>query len=191
MGASTEHQMIIGNLYYHFRKIIEKRNEDLKDDNNYCKVEKPVMLLAPYNLSMENDIPKNPKYAKRDVKHVSVIEPDLIIAKIGSRSLNISKKSAIGTPEMIIEVLSPATRDKDLDGEEGKKKTYEYNRVPEYWIIDPEDKSLMINILDEDNRYTNPILIKLDDENELSYSREFPFLRIKLEEIFSIEEVWN
>lgn len=46
-----------------------------------------------------------------------------------------------GTPKFIVEVLSPATRKRDL-GE--KKELYEKHGVGEYWIIDYSSQAIDI-----------------------------------------------
>ncbi|MEC1176904.1 Uma2 family endonuclease [Metasolibacillus meyeri] len=54
-----------------------------------------------------------------------------------------------GTPDLIVEVLSPSTARKD----KGDKKTlYEKHGVKEYWIIDPVAKSIEVYLL-KDDRY--------------------------------------
>ena len=56
-----------------------------------------------------------------------------------------------GSPDLIIEVLSPGTARKDKGY---KKDLYEKCGVKEYWIISPEEKSIEVYLLNpEENRY--------------------------------------
>lgn len=67
-------------------------------------------------------------------------QPDIIfISK--DRSHIIEQDRIKGAPDLVIEILSPGTAYYDL---RKKFKTYERHGVKEYWIVDPEDKSIMV-----------------------------------------------
>lgn len=68
-----------------------------------------------------------------------VVQPDLLF--IGNERLSIIEAQYIdGAPDLIIEILSPGTRDHDL----GWKKTlYARERVRFYWIADPSAKTVL------------------------------------------------
>ncbi len=71
---------------------------------------------------------------------INVVEPDLLY--ISKENSHIIKKDYIrGVPNLIIEILSPNNRQHDLIM---KKHLYEKFGVKEYWIIDPDDESVMI-----------------------------------------------
>ncbi|MDX1958468.1 MAG: Uma2 family endonuclease [Leptospiraceae bacterium] len=68
------------------------------------------------------------------------VQPDLIF--ISKENLSIVKeKRIIGAPDLLVEVLSPTTAYYDL---KYKKNLYLKSGVKEYWIIDPEDKSIEV-----------------------------------------------
>ncbi len=68
----------------------------------------------------------------------NILQPDLLFIK--NENLNkINENGLNGAPDMIIEVLSPATS--LLDFEE-KKLIYERFGVQEYFIVDPNSKSV-------------------------------------------------
>lgn len=74
-----------------------------------------------------------------------VVQPDILfISK--ERSHIITEKNIQGAPDLIIEILSPATaeRDKGL-----KRKLYAKYGVKEYWIADPENKRVEVMTLGE------------------------------------------
>lgn len=53
-----------------------------------------------------------------------------------------------GTPDLVVEILSPGTGAYDR----GRKKSiYEKSGVPEYWIVSPKEKSIEIYLLHEDS----------------------------------------
>ncbi|WP_279233425.1 Uma2 family endonuclease [Desulfofundulus thermobenzoicus] len=51
-----------------------------------------------------------------------------------------------GAPDLVVEILSPATAYYDL---RKKFKVYERCGVKEYWIVDPEEKSVQVFLLKE------------------------------------------
>jgi len=72
-----------------------------------------------------------------------IVQPDLVI--IGKERRHIMTPIKIkGVPDLMIEILSPSNPDHDR---KRKRKLYERNRVPEYWIVDPEEHSVLQLIL--------------------------------------------
>lgn len=77
-----------------------------------------------------------------------VVVPDLLV--IARHRLGIIGPKAIeGPPDLVLEIHSPSTRDRDL-GE--KKALYARYRVPEYWAGDPDARSITVFAL-RDGRY--------------------------------------
>ena len=61
-----------------------------------------------------------------------------------------------GAPDLVTEVLSPGTARNDKGR---KKRAYEKNGVPEYWIVEPSNRSVEVYLLENgqyelDNVYT-------------------------------------
>ena len=70
-----------------------------------------------------------------------VPEPDLVVVdrpKLGEIAVE-------GTPELVVEVLSPSNRGSDLVR---KRDLYAQAGCPRYWIVDPEGPSLIVFSLD-------------------------------------------
>jgi Uma2 family endonuclease len=66
-----------------------------------------------------------------------------------------------GAPDLVIEVLSPSTRDLDLPG--GRKfAIYERYGVPYYWIVDP-DADVIHQYTWANGRYDPPALLHSGD----------------------------
>lgn len=64
---------------------------------------------------------------------LDVVEPDLLFVS-SDRSSIITEKNIQGAPDLVVEILSEGTRKTD---EVIKRKLYERNSIPEYWIVDP------------------------------------------------------
>jgi Uma2 family endonuclease len=62
-----------------------------------------------------------------------VVRPDVFFVKRERRGL-IGERSMRGTPDLVIEVLSQATREQDLK----TKRIYAHFEIPEYWAVDPD-----------------------------------------------------
>ena len=73
-------------------------------------------------------------------------QPDILF--IAADRLDISAEDRVnGAPDLVVEVLSPSTAYYDL---RKKYRTYEKYGVKEYWIVDPEEKSIEIYSLNDD-----------------------------------------
>jgi Uma2 family endonuclease len=66
----------------------------------------------------------------------NVYQPDLIVV-LNDRLVILTEAGAEGAPNLVVEILSPKTRNLDL---EQKRKAYPRFGVQELWIIDPESK---------------------------------------------------
>ncbi|MBQ7476768.1 MAG: Uma2 family endonuclease [Selenomonadaceae bacterium] len=100
-----------------------------------------------------------------------------------------------GVPDFVVEILSYSTRRYDTAK---KKDIYEKNGVKEYWIVNPWDKSVSVNILRDgkfelDNIYTlltEEEFAELNDEEKAEIKTEiklsiFEDFTISVKNIFS------
>jgi Uma2 family endonuclease len=77
----------------------------------------------------------------------SVVIPDLLFVATEHEG-NIKAKLIEGAPDLIVEILSSNVEmDKSI-----KKQLYQQFRVKEYWIVDPENETLEIFVLDDQSR---------------------------------------
>lgn len=114
MGApSAIHQMIIGELFVRFTEYIRRRKGD-------CRV-----FLSPFDVRLDQD------------DH-TIVEPDLSV--FCSRN-KVRHNGAFGAPDLVVEVLSPSTRHKDI---EIKSIKYENAGVREYWMIDSDNRRVIV-----------------------------------------------
>ena len=106
----------------------------------------------------------------------------------------ITSKGCMGVPDLIVEVLSPVSIDKD---EEEKLALYERYSVPEYWIVDYNYKTIKQYILGDKKYNTRKTFVLLDEnefnrlpkEDQASYAKKFKTsvfddLEIELNDIF-------
>lgn len=68
------------------------------------------------------------------LSNLDVVQPDLLFVSAVRDSI-VAEKHIQGAPDLVIEILSEATRRTD---EVIKRKLYERYSVKEYWIVDPE-----------------------------------------------------
>jgi Uma2 family endonuclease len=91
-------------------------------------------------------------FAPFDVKlgRFDIAEPDIVFLA-ASRPRVPDSDNAIGyPPDLVVEVLSPSSRSTDRVK---KMALYARSGVREYWIVDPERRTLVVNALDgEDYR---------------------------------------
>lgn len=67
-------------------------------------------------------------------------QPDIFFIS-NERSSIIGEKKIEGAPDLVIEILSPSTAYYDI---RKKKRVYESTGVREYWIVDPEERSIEV-----------------------------------------------
>ena len=99
-----------------------------------------------------------------------------------------------GTPDLVVEILSPSTARYDLGH---KKRTYERYGVREYWIVNPANRSVEQYLL-EDGRfilrdvyilYTAEMWEDLSEEERAAVAQSFPCgifpdLTVRLDDVF-------
>jgi Uma2 family endonuclease len=87
------------------------------------------IFVAPYDVQLDE---------------INIVEPDLVAYRT-ARSDIVTDKRMIGAPDLCVEILSPTNRSHDV-----VKKRVLYARfgIPEYWIVDPEQESITVHLLD-------------------------------------------
>ncbi len=79
----------------------------------------------------------------------SPVQPDILF--IAQERLDIvQEKYIVGAPDLIIEILSPSNW---LDDRRDKYTVYEAAGVREYWIVDPDNSTVEVFVL-RDDQYT-------------------------------------
>ena len=142
------HQYISGNIYSILKEFVEKNNLG-------------QLYYSPIDVYFEE---------------TETYQPDIIF--ISKERLDIIKETKIeGAPDLVIEILSPATAYYDL---RKKFKIYEKHGVKEYWIVDPEEKSIEI-YQNQEGKFK---LIQMAKEKDTVNSSLFKDFELNLEKIF-------
>jgi Uma2 family endonuclease len=134
---------------------------------NYLQDKSCRVFTAPFDLRI-------PEANEKDEETINVVQPDIIIICDNS---GLKKTGYYGVPELIIEVVSPSTGQKDKIE---KFNLYEKAGVKEYWIVEPDEKVVMVFTLEE-GRYGRPQMYSEEDKVKVSI---FDNLVIELKPVF-------
>ncbi len=129
-----------------------------------------------YHAPFDVRLPLPPEHKEAD-KISTVVQPDICVVCDESK---LDDRGCKGAPDWIIEILSPGTSKKDLTD---KYDIYEHSGVREYWIVHPQDATVIPYRLDEKGRYQllrNTPFAK----GESIPVGIFPELVVELEEVF-------
>ena len=156
-APSSSHLDILMNLTLMFSKVFIKTS---------CK-----LYFAPFDVRLINF-----KDSTSDNQIESLVQPDLCV--ICDRS-KIDQKGCLGAPDLVVEILSIGNSKKEMDT---KFDLYQENKISEYWIVDPFQKTVLIYVIEND-RYIGlkPYLI-----DAKITSKTFPDLKISVKKIFEI-----
>lgn len=108
----------------------------------------------------------------------NVYQPDLVFVT-AARSSIIQEKGITGTPDLVVEVISPSNSYIDRYS---KKAKYEQFGVKEYWIADPANQTLEIFTLGSAGNYE--LFIFLPQRGKVR-SNILPNLDFDLSEVFN------
>jgi len=106
----------------------------------------------------------------------TVVQPDLLIVCDAAK---LKKQHIEGAPDFIVEIVSPGNAIKELDK---KYRYYEEAGVREYWVIQPEDKTLLRFVLNDEGRFVG-LAPHTVNSKEIACSI-FPGVVLKGEEVF-------
>jgi len=123
------HAQISSKLLAWFYRFIENRKRK-------CQI-----YHAPFDVRL----PKKGETANEKID--TVVQPDICVVCDPNK---LDDAGCIGAPDLIVEVQSPSTAQRDL---REKFDLYEQSGVREYWIVYPGDKGLTVYLLQEDGKY--------------------------------------
>ncbi len=110
--------------------------------------------------------------------NICVVQPDIIV--ICDKESMDKKGRYKGVPTLVIEVLSPSTRSKDMVK---KLDLYMQCGVKEYWIVDPKNEQVMVYCLESNDIADNKTYSKGSDSHV--QSDYFRGLQASLEDMFA------
>lgn len=152
-SPGTRHQLLVGRLFKIF-------------DHHVQKTGSGKVFFAPLDVVLDEPVKKN------------TFQPDVIF--ISNDRLDIIEETRInGAPDLVVEVLSPATIRRDR----GKKsRRYFLSGVREYWLVDPQEQMLEVFVPGEKDWQRTGVYEEEDDE--FIVSTVLPGLEIKPRDIF-------
>jgi Uma2 family endonuclease len=127
-APTSKHQKVVGNLFGLLWSSLRGER---------CQV-----FTAPFDVRL----PISPKM-KGDKDITTVVQPDVCVVCDPAK---IDERGCIGAPDWIIEVLSPNTTSKDL---REKFSIYEEAGVKEYWVIHPQEQTVLVYTLNKEGKY--------------------------------------
>lgn len=142
-APSVAHQTIVTNLSTEF--------------GIYFRGKECSHFVSPFDVIFKNKDQKNK------------VQPDLTV--ICDKS-GLNENNYVGTPTLVVEVLSPSTTSKDYIE---KMNLYMKFGVKEYWIISPKSKTVEIFPLSENGTYSEPIIYSKDDVVTSKIFKDFSF----------------
>ncbi len=115
-SPSFKHQVMVNEIGWHF--------------NNFFKSNPCRSLTAPLDVRLFG-------YATKFEEDPNIVQPDIIVI-CDENKVNEANKYE-GIPTLIVEVLSPSTKGKDMAA---KLNLYMKSGVAEYWMVSIESKSI-------------------------------------------------
>lgn len=114
------HQVISMELSVEFSLFI-------RNNKGKCRV-----LAAPFDVQLDKD-------------DKTMVQPDILVICSSSQ---VKDGRGYGAPDLVVEILSPSTKNKDM---KIKLRKYEAAGVREYWIIDPYARVIIVYNFEKEN----------------------------------------
>lgn len=131
-------------------------------DGKSCQV-----FHAPFDVRL-------PVKSKRNQDIDTVVQPDLCVICDPAK---LDDAGCIGAPDLVVEILSPGNNKREL---KNKYEVYEESGVKEYWVIHPNEQTLLIYSLTDGKFQAS----KLFTSGDFAESVCVPGMRIDLEKLF-------
>ncbi|WP_066295198.1 Uma2 family endonuclease [Bacillus sp. FJAT-29937] len=120
----------------HFRKHQQVLRELSIEFSLFLREKEGEAYFAPFEVRLQSE-------KKADDEVYNFVQPDLTVV-IDSKKLD--EKGCRGTPDLIVEILSPTSVKLDRWK---KYQLYERAGVKEYWIVDAMNESIEVYVLDD------------------------------------------
>ena len=145
-----EVSMVLSNTLYQFLK------------GKTCKV-----YVTPFDVRL-------PVSSRKHKDIDTVVQPDLCVVCDPEK---LDELGCIGAPDLVVEILSPGNNKKEL---QLKYEVYEASGVKEYWVIHPDERTLLIYTL-EGGKYRSSRLYTMGDRVK---SQALAGFELDLDEVF-------
>lgn len=146
-APDRQHQRIVARIYRLLAGAVE--------DTGLGEVN-----IAPFDVILADD---------------AVVQPDLLVVLADNLGI-LAAEGVRGAPDLVVEVLSPATAQRDRDI---KRRMYGRHGVKEYWIVDPEALTVEVAV-NLGGRLETQGLFRVGEQVE---SRVLPALNLAVHEL--------
>ena len=147
-SASDAHQRLALNLAFMLESVLRPAGLG-------------TLRFAPYDVWLTEEI---------------VVQPDVLVVRRGREQI-IQANGIHGAPDLVVEIMSPSTRQLDRNG---KRLLYGRNGVAEMWLVDPNPRRLEVYRFAEHRDEPVRVVGPGDD----LFSLLSPELRLSVAEIF-------
>jgi Uma2 family endonuclease len=122
-------------------------------------------------------------YAPFDIKlsAYTVLVPDLVYFTAARFADVVNEKHAVAAPDLVVEILSPGTRRRDLGR---KRAVYDRDGAREYWIVDPEARSITVLRRPRSAAGLTDVTVHALASDDVLESPLFPGLKLRLRDVF-------
>ena len=152
-SPTTRHQVLVGRLYFAIESLLRQR-----PGVGRVFLSRLDVVLTRWD----------------------VVEPDLLFVADDQAEI-VREKNVQGAPALVIEVLSPGTRNVDR---QLKQRLFEREGVREYWLVDPEFDLVTVFDQNSDGSFARRVELTRAAHDVLTTSL-MPGLAIPLEELFA------
>ncbi len=119
-APSVRHQELAALIWQAFSTRIRRKKEK-------CRA-----FIAPIDVQLDED-------------EWTMVQPDIVVVCKPEEKL--TPERIVGAPDLIVEILSPATAKRD---QTVKYRKYEQAGVREYWLVDPDKERILVYQMKED-----------------------------------------
>lgn len=149
------HQLVLGGFLFQFY--------------NFLKGARCEAMLGPFDVRL-------PTPSEDGITASTVVQPDFTVL---CEPEKFDEHGYVGTPTLVVEIIAPHTAKKDLCD---KRIKYAQVGVPEYWVVFPFDKVLLVYTLNAQGQYDAPAVYV---DGEQAPVGVLPGLVIDLESAFA------
>lgn len=107
----------------------------------------------------------------------NIVQPDIVVVMNNNKDI-LQEKAIFGVPDLVVEILSPTSYSRDR---KEKHQLYERFQIPEYWIVDPDNQSILVYAL-ENQKYQ---LLMSGSNKEMVESNVLGGFKVKVKNIFA------
>ncbi len=156
-APAPQHQRILQKIFVQLDRFFTK---------HICE-----LFIAPFDVRL-------PEGDEDDSRIETVVQPDISVI---CEPKKIDRRGCKGAPDLVVEILSPATAKKDA---REKFALYETHGVKEYWLAHPFEQLIEVFELGKDGRYGRAEKFFESDRMPVTL---FPGLELDLGLVFGVE----